>query len=259
MPAQRNAYHSITSSGSFVMRASLHNRDRFSSAQDDLSRPYPSYEDVYLHSNTSNLGSDEFQDLGLNDFLVTQRQVVRRKLEHLQLTPYQGSLLSQGVQPQWEQREPYNMVLEASLGYTASCSVVVMDKVADLNERVDMEMREVEEDVRTLKGEVVELRDELREVREAHGRLSRQVGELNTLAEDMCRQLCLPRTPEERAAVRIKADLRAADRRRQLDEEEVTDSEWEHHALRLAERRAVRATLPSALNVINASSVDKLV
>ena len=94
MPAQRNAYHSITSSGSFVMRASLHNRDRFSSARDDLSRPYPSYEDVYLRSNSSNPGLDEFQDLGLNNFLVTQRRVVRRKLEHLQLTPYQGSLLS---------------------------------------------------------------------------------------------------------------------------------------------------------------------
>ena len=84
------------------------------------------------------------------------------------------------------------MVLEASLGYAASCSVVVMDKVVDLNERVDVEMREVEEDVRELKGMVVKLREELREVREAHGRLSRQVGELNTLAEDMRRQLRLP-------------------------------------------------------------------
>ena len=88
MPAQRNTYQSIVSSGSFVMRASLHNRDCFSSARDDLSRPYPSYEDVYLRSNTSNPGSDEFQDLGLNDFLVAQRRVARRKLEHLQLTPY---------------------------------------------------------------------------------------------------------------------------------------------------------------------------
>ena len=66
MPAQRNTYQSIAASGSFVMRASLHNRDRFSSARDNLSRPYPSYEDVYLRSNTSNPGSDEFQDLGLN-------------------------------------------------------------------------------------------------------------------------------------------------------------------------------------------------
>ena len=104
MPAQRNAYQAITSSGSFVMRASLHNRDRFSSARDDLSHPYPSYKDVYLCSNTSNPGSDEFQDLGLNDFLVAQRQVARRKLECLQLTPYQGSLFSQGVQPHWEQQ-----------------------------------------------------------------------------------------------------------------------------------------------------------
>ena len=99
MPAQHNAYQSITSSGSFVMRASLHNRDCFSSARDDLSRPYPSYEDVYLRSNMSNPGSDEFQDLGLNDFLVAQRRVARRKLECLQLTPYQGSLFSRGVQP----------------------------------------------------------------------------------------------------------------------------------------------------------------
>ena len=88
MPAQRNAYQSIASSGSFVMRVSLHNRDCFSSARDDLSRPYPSYEDVYLRSNTSNPGSDEFQDLGLNDFLVAQRRVARRKLERLQLTPF---------------------------------------------------------------------------------------------------------------------------------------------------------------------------
>ena len=110
----------------------------------------------------------------------------------------------------------------------------------DLNERVDVRMEEVEEDVGTLKGEVVKLRNELRELREAHGQLSRQVGELNTLSEDICWYLHLPQTPEERVAARIEADLRAADRRRVLDEEEVTDSEWERHALRLAERRAVR-------------------
>ena len=86
-------------------------------------------------------------------------------------------------------------------------------------------MEEVEEDVGTLKGEVVKLRNELRELREAHGRLSRQVGELNTLVEDMRRHLRLPRTSEERVVARIEADLRAAERRRQLDEEEVTDSE----------------------------------
>ena len=118
-----------------------------------------------------------------------------------------------------------------------------MDEVADLGGRVDVRMEEVEEDIRMLKGEVVDLRNELRELREAHGRLSHQVGELNTLAEDMRRHLRLPQTPE-RAVERIKANLRVVERRRQLDEEEVTDSEWEHHALRLAERRAVRRASP---------------
>ena len=115
-----------------------------------------------------------------------------------------------------------------------------MDEVADLNERVDVRMEEMEGNVETLKEEVVELRNELREVREAHGRLSCQVGELNTLAEDMRRHLRLPRTPEERAAARIEADLRAAEEQRRLAEEESTDSEWERHALRMAENRAVR-------------------
>ena len=41
-------------------------------------------------------------------------------------------------------------------------------------------------------------------------------------------------------AARIEADLRAAEQRWELDEAETTDSEWEHHALRMAERRAVR-------------------
>ena len=131
-------------------------------------------------------------------------------------------------------------VLEASIGYAASCGIVVMDEVADLNERVDVRMEEVERDVGTLKEEVAELRNKLRELREAHGRLSRQVGELNTLAEDMRRHLRLPRTPEERAVARIEADLRVAEERRRLAEEELMDSEWERHALRMAENRAVR-------------------
>ena len=44
-----------------------------------------------------------------------------------------------------------------------------MDEVADLNERVDVRMEEVEENIRTLKREVIKLRNKLRELREAHG------------------------------------------------------------------------------------------
>ena len=81
------------------MRESSHNRDGFPCAHDDPSRPYPSYEDVYIRSDNHQPDLDEFSDLGLNDFLVAQRQVARRKLERLQLTPHQGSLFSRGVQP----------------------------------------------------------------------------------------------------------------------------------------------------------------
>ena len=106
--------------------------------------------------------------------------------------------------------------------------------------RVDVEMREVKEDVRGLKEEVVQLRNKLREKREAWGQLSCQVGELNTLIKEMRGHLSLPQTPEERAAARIESELREAQRRRELDEAESMDSEWEHHARCLAERRAVR-------------------
>jgi len=36
-----------------------------------------------------------------------------------------------------ERREPYNVVLEASMGYAGACSVAVMDDVALVNEKVD--------------------------------------------------------------------------------------------------------------------------
>jgi len=40
-----------------------------------------------------------------------------------------------------ERREPYNVVLEASMGYAGACSVAVMDDVALVNEKVDKLMR----------------------------------------------------------------------------------------------------------------------
>ena len=77
MPAHHGVVHNISISGSFIMRESSHNRDRFPCARDDPTRPYPSYEDVYIRSNNHCPDLDEFQDLGLNDFLVAQRRVAR--------------------------------------------------------------------------------------------------------------------------------------------------------------------------------------
>ena len=168
MPCATSSSRAVTSSGAFVMRSSTHNWDGFTSARDNLTRPYPHYKDIYAWSSLSDIHDKEFADLGLNNFLVAQRRVARRKLEHLQLTPHQGSLLSRGVQPHWEQREPYNAVLEASIGYTASCGIVVMDEVASLNKRVeDMLEQRREEGVMMMRRER-DLEDSLANEQEAH-------------------------------------------------------------------------------------------
>ena len=92
MPASRISIRS-GAHGSFVLRESNFNRDRFVSAQDDLSRPYPKAEDVYLQSDASN-PEEEFADLGLSDFFIAHRRVARRKLDCLQLTALQVSFSS---------------------------------------------------------------------------------------------------------------------------------------------------------------------
>src|SRR5258705_11599112 len=129
MPAQRSSTRAASSGGSFVEGSSSHNQHCFSSARDDLSRPYPSDRDVYRRSNIHNPNEDEFADVGLSDFFIAHRRVARRKLERLQLTPYQAGLLSRGVQVGMERREPYNAVLEAAMGYSGACSVAVMGGV----------------------------------------------------------------------------------------------------------------------------------
>src|SRR5882724_11897265 len=136
MPAQRSTRASSTG-GSFVEGSSSHNQHRYTSARDNLSRPYPSERDVYHRSNVHNPDEDEFADLRLSDFFIAHRRVARRKLERLQLSSYQAGLLSRGIQVGMERREPYNAVLEAAMGYAGAVGVAAMDDVALVNEKVD--------------------------------------------------------------------------------------------------------------------------
>ena len=93
-------------------------------------------------------------------------------MEHLQLTPHQGSLLSQGVQPHWEQLELYNAIHEASIGYAASCGIVVMDEVASLNERVEDGLEQRREEGAMMMRRVRDLEDSLANEQEAHLQLA---------------------------------------------------------------------------------------
>ena len=114
---------SSTSLGSFVWRESTHNRHRFVGARHNLSQPYPSLEDVYLRSNSMSIElwtntssnllwisldpyEEEFSDIGLSDFIIAHKRVARRKLECLELTPFQSSLLLRGVQQRMDDQEP---------------------------------------------------------------------------------------------------------------------------------------------------------
>ena len=54
-------------------------------------------------------------------------------------------LLSQGVQVSLKRREPYDPILEASIGYAGAAAVAIMDEVAFVNERQDERMEGIEE------------------------------------------------------------------------------------------------------------------
>ena len=88
----------------------------------------------------------------------------------------------------------YNVVLEASLGYTALCSVVVMDEVTSLNKRVDDDLVEMKEETSMTMRRVRELEGRLENEQEAHLQLARQVGELTQELREIRRQIGLPST-----------------------------------------------------------------
>ena len=54
-------------------------------------------------------------------------------------------LLAQGVQGGLECREPYNPILEVSIGYAGATAVAIIDELAFVNKRQDKRMRELKQ------------------------------------------------------------------------------------------------------------------
>ena len=89
-------------------------------------------------------------------------------------------LLSRGVQVGLERREPYNPILEASIGYVGAAAVAVMDEVPYVNERQDERMEGIDESVLGLLSRVTSVEEEncqLREVQRAQEERIVQDGE----------------------------------------------------------------------------------
>src|ERR1700743_2920040 len=148
---------------------SSYNQHNFRTARGSLSVPYPSTEEAFRLSNT-HAPSDNFSSLGLSDFFIAHQQVAHRLLDRLSLTGNTQELLLRGVQVGLERREPYDPILEASIGYTGAAAVAVMDEVAYISERQDERMEGIEEGALSLVSRVVSVEEEnhqLREVQQA--------------------------------------------------------------------------------------------
>src|SRR5260370_6336054 len=93
-----------------------------------------------------------------------------------------------------ERREPYNAVLEAAMGYSGACSVVVMDDVALVNKKVDKLDEGLGKEVVRVDGINQELLDWVRDftdewvrARESDRFLRREVVSLKVLADSLVR------------------------------------------------------------------------
>ena len=149
MPADRSSY----------------NQHNFHTARGSLSVPYPSAEEAFRFSNT-HAPTDDFSSLGLSDFFIAHRRVACRRLDRLSLSGNTQELLSQGVQVGLERREPYNPILEASIGYAGAAAVAVMDEVAFVNKRQDKRMEGIEEGALSLVPRVSSVEEENHQLRE---------------------------------------------------------------------------------------------
>ena len=85
-------------------------------------------------------------------------------------------LLAQGVQGGLERQEPYNPILEASIGYAGAAAVAVIDEVAFVNKRQDERMEGIEEGVLGLTTRVSSIEEENCQLREVNRNLKERMG-----------------------------------------------------------------------------------
>ena len=141
------------------------NQHNFRTARGSLSVPYPSAEEAFRWSN-SHAPTNDFSTLGLSDFFIAHRRVAHHRLDHLSLSCNTQELLSRGVGVNLERREPYDPILEASIGYAGAAAVAVMDEVAFVNERQDERMEGIEEGALSLVPRVSSVEEENHQLRE---------------------------------------------------------------------------------------------
>ena len=79
---------------------------------------------------------DQFKDLFFNDFILAQKRVACRCLDRLELNKNRRALLARGVSCMMDVKDEKNDIVEACVGYSGAIGVMVIDEMADVNERV---------------------------------------------------------------------------------------------------------------------------
>ena len=102
---------------------------------DDL---YPTIEETLNRSNTTVPDDDEFEDLGLNDFIMARRRIAGHRLRHRRefMSIHTHGLISRGIE-EWDMEyEPHSGEVEVSIVYAAAIGMAAMESDVMMNDRV---------------------------------------------------------------------------------------------------------------------------
>ena len=101
-----------------------------------------------------------FGDLHHRDFVSIAGRVSRRKLDRLVLGPYQRAVLRRGVHRRSEFDEVESPDVLMGMEYARSVGTMVIDELAEVNERTSGAIDILQEKIRTLEAKVASLEDE---------------------------------------------------------------------------------------------------
>jgi len=99
---------------------------------------YPTLEEVHNRSNTAVPDDDEFEDSGLNHFIIAQRCIARHRLGRRRdfMSVYARGLISRGVEDWDMEDEPHSGEVEVGIGYAAAVGMATIESDVMLNDRV---------------------------------------------------------------------------------------------------------------------------
>ena len=148
MPAIQSAYLSLSSNAQFAaehaVSTRIFNPHHHTRAHQSVSDPYPLAEEVFLHSNTSELDPQEnFGGLFLADLVLANKRVGHRCLVRYQDNFQEDllGLLDRGLQMDMDVDEPGpGRGISYSIGYVASMGMGLLGEINALRECVSISL-----------------------------------------------------------------------------------------------------------------------